>query len=166
MSAVQIRKMVIADIPVVVELERAVYPQPWSMRVFVDELGLDSRTYVVAEADDSIVAYAGLLIVEDDAHITTVAVDPQARQKRIGTHLMINLVDRALAIGAKHLTLEVRVSNSAARRLYERFGFAPVGVRKNYYRDEDALVMWAIDIDTQDYATRIADIRESLEEGV
>lgn len=166
MSKIQIRKMVIADIPVVAELERAVYPQPWSMRVFVDELGLDSRTYVVAVADDSIVAYAGLLIVEDDAHITTVAVDPQARQKRIGTHLMINLVDRALAIGAKHLTLEVRVSNSAARRLYERFGFAPVGVRKDYYRDEDALVMWAIDIDTQDYATRIADIRESLEEAV
>ena len=166
MSAVQIRKMVIADIPVVAELERAVYPQPWSMRVFVDELGLDSRIYVVAVADDAIVAYAGLLIVEDDAHITTVAVDPQARQKRIGTHLMIDLVDRALAIGAKHLTLEVRVSNSAARRLYERFGFAPVGVRKDYYRDEDALVMWAIDIDTQDYATRIADIRESLEEAV
>ena len=166
MSAVQIRKMVIADIPVVAELERAVYPQPWSMRVFVDELGLDSRTYVVAVADDAIVAYAGLLIVEDDAHITTVAVDPQARQKRIGTHLMIDLVDRALAIGAQHLTLEVRVSNSAARRLYERFGFAPVGVRKDYYRDEDALVMWAIDIDTQDYATRIADIRESLEEAV
>lgn len=166
MSAVQIRKMVIADIPVVAELERAVYPQPWSMHVFVDELGLDSRTYVVAVADDSIVAYAGLLIVEDDAHITTVAVDPHARQKRIGTHLMIDLVDRALAIGAKHLTLEVRVSNSAARRLYERFGFAPVGVRKDYYRDEDALVMWAINIDTQDYATRIADIRESLEEAV
>ena len=166
MSKIQIRKMVIADIPVVAELERAVYPQPWSMRVFVDELGLDSRTYVVAVADDAIVAYAGLLIVEDDAHITTVAVDPQARQKRIGTHLMINLVDHALAIGAKHLTLEVRVSNSAARRLYERFGFAPVGVRKDYYRDEDALVMWAIDIDTQDYATRIANIRESLEEAV
>ena len=62
---------------------------------------------------------------------------------------MLALVDAATAAGARHLTLEVRVSNEGARRLYQRFGFAPVGVRKDYYRDEDALVMWATDIDNR-----------------
>ncbi len=164
MSGVRIREMTVADIPIVAALERVVYPQPWSMRVFYDELALDSRTYIVAELGDRIVAYAGLLIVAEDAHVTTVAVDPEARQLRVGTHLMLHLVDRALASGARHLTLEVRVSNEAARQMYERFGFSPVGLRKNYYRDEDALVMWAIDIDTDDYAARLSAIRASLEE--
>ena len=77
---------------------------------------------------------------------------------------MLALVDAALAAGARYLTLEVRVSNEGARRLYQRFGFAPVGVRKDYYRDEDALVMWATDIDGDGYAERIASIREMLEE--
>ena len=76
---------------------------------------------------------------------------------------MLSLVDAAAIAGARHLTLEVRVSNEGARHLYQRFGFAPVGVRKDYYRDEDALVMWATDIDTDDYKGRIEAIRASLE---
>ncbi len=75
---------------------------------------------------------------------------------------MLELADAALAANAAHLTLEVRVSNLAARRLYERFGFEPVGVRKNYYRTEDALVMWATDIDTPEYRDRLDAIREEL----
>jgi ribosomal-protein-alanine N-acetyltransferase len=77
---------------------------------------------------------------------------------------MMALVDAALEADARHLTLEVRMSNQAAQRLYQRFGFAPVGLRKNYYRDEDALVMWAIDIDTDDYRDRLAAIRPDLQE--
>jgi ribosomal-protein-alanine N-acetyltransferase len=101
--------------------------------------------------------------VEEDAHVTTLAVDPNVRRRRLGTRLMLELVDIALERGAKHLTLEVRMSNASAQALYQRFGFAPVGLRKNYYRDEDALVMWAIDIDTDEYAERIIGIRRSLE---
>jgi len=73
-------------------------------------------------------------------------------------------VDEAVANDARHLTLEVRVSNTSAQGLYERFGFDPVGRRKNYYVDEDALVMWATDIDTADYADRLSQIRASLGE--
>jgi ribosomal-protein-alanine N-acetyltransferase len=75
---------------------------------------------------------------------------------------MLALVERALAAGAKHLTLEVRITNSVAQGLYDRFGFDPVGRRKNYYKDEDALVMWATDIDTPEYAERLTAIRETL----
>ncbi len=159
-----LREMTHRDIGAVAMLERAVYPQPWSARTFYDELALANRRYVVAVDDGEIVGYAGLLIVEEDAHITTLAVEPEARRTRLGTRLMLDLVDRALAAGSKHLTLEVRVSNDVARRLYERFGFAPVGLRKNYYRDEDALVMWATDIDDDDYVIRIEEIRARLED--
>ncbi len=161
-ASVALREMTVRDIAAVATLERVVYPQPWSARTFYDELAQANRRYIVAEQDGVMVGYAGLLLVEGDAHITTLAVDPTARRYRVGTRLMVELVDRALASGAKHLTLEVRVSNSAARRLYERFGFAPVGLRKNYYRDEDALVMWATDIDDDEYAARVDAIRLDL----
>jgi len=163
MSAPTIRDMGRSDIPAVAALEAVIYPQPWSPRVFFDELAMDSRSYVVAiDAGGTLVGYGGLLLVEEDAHITTVAVDPEVRGQHIGSRVMLALVDRALAAGARHLTLEVRITNSVAQGLYDRFGFDPVGRRKNYYKDEDALVMWATDIDTPEYAERLASIRGTL----
>lgn len=161
---VSIRDMRRSDIPAVAELETEIYPQPWSPRVFFDELSMDSRQYVVAHDDDGhVVGYGGLLLVEADAHITTIAVAPEARGHRIGTRVMMALVDHALEAGARHLTLEVRITNAAAQGLYTRFGFEPVGRRKNYYTDEDALVMWATDIDATSYAGRLDAIRADLE---
>lgn len=160
-----IRPMRRGDIPSVAELEADIYPQPWSPRVFFDELSLENRRYLVAITDDgSILGYCGLLIVEDDAHITTIAVAPGARGHHLGQRLMLALVDVALEAQTRHLTLEVRVSNDSAQRLYERFGFDPVGRRKNYYKDEDALVMWATDIANEAYEERIHAIRTSLQE--
>lgn len=165
MSGVEIRDMLRSDIPAVAALEAAIYPQPWSPRVFFDELAMESREYVVALDDGgAIVGYGGLLLVEEDAHITTVAVAPETRGHRVGTRLMLSLVDHALEAGARHLTLEVRITNAAAQGLYSRFGFQPVGRRKNYYKDEDALVMWATDIDTPEYADRLVSIRTDLEQ--
>ena len=165
MTTSAIRDMRRSDIPAVAALESEIYEQPWSPWVFFDELALDSRAYVVA-CDDSgaIVGYGGLLVVETDAHVTTIAVATEARGRQLGKRLMLALIDRALEVGARHLTLEVRVSNASAQGLYERFGFRPVGRRKNYYRDEDALVMWATDIDTDEYAALIEAVRTSLEE--
>ncbi len=161
----EIRAMTPDDLMAVVELERDIYPQPWSMRVFEEELALSNRTYLVAElAAGELLGYGGFLLVEDDAHITTLAVGESARGRRLGTHLMVALVAAALARGARHLTLEVRVSNKAAQALYRRFGFAPVGLRKNYYRNEDAMVMWATDIDQAGYQARMESIIELLEE--
>jgi ribosomal-protein-alanine N-acetyltransferase len=158
-----IRPMSPRDVELVAALEREIYPQPWAARVFHDELQLANRDYLVATLGKSVVGYAGLLHVEEDAHVTTLAVDPSARRRHLGTRLMLELVDIALGRSARHLTLEVRISNASAQALYQRFGFAPVGLRKNYYRDEDALVMWAIDIDTDEYTERLIGIRRSLE---
>lgn len=158
------RDMSRTDIPEVATLEAAVYPEPWPPRVFFDELARTNRSYLVMEDENTaIVGYGGLLVVEEDAHITTIAVAPPMRGKGLGSRLMLALVDRARSLGARHLTLEVRVSNKPAQLLYERFGFAPVGMRKNYYVNEDALVMWATDIDTPAYAQRVEDLRLSLE---
>jgi ribosomal-protein-alanine N-acetyltransferase len=157
--------MVAGDLLAVVELERDIYPQPWSLRVFEEELALSNRTYLVAEHPGGIlIGYGGFLLVEDDAHITTLAVGEAARGRRLGTRIMLVLVATAMARGARHLTLEVRVSNLAAQALYRRFGLAPVGLRKNYYRNEDAIVMWATDIDADDYQERLRRIADDLEE--
>jgi ribosomal-protein-alanine N-acetyltransferase len=163
-AAFTIRPMRPGDLSTVAQLEADVYPQPWSLRVFQDELRARNRSYLVVEdGRGSLVGYGGLLVVDSDAHITTLAVDPRVRRRRLGSRVMLALVDEALGIGAEHLTLEVRMSNDAAQRLYAGFGFAPVGLRKNYYQNEDALVMWAIDVKTPEYQERIEAIRRDLE---
>ena len=94
--------------------------------------------------------------------VTTVVVHPDRREDRLGTTLMLGLVAEAIEQGAKSMTLEVRSSNEPAQRLYQRFGMAPVGVRKKYYQDEDAMIMWVHDIDGPDFAQRMSDITEAL----
>ncbi len=158
------RPMSLDDMPTVVELERATYPQPWPEEIFTDELGRLDRAYVVAERNGVLVGFGGLMFVEQYAHVTTLAVKAEARKAGLGTRLMLELVVAGLARGAQNLTLEVRATNEAAQRLYNRFGMVAVGVRKHYYRDDDAVIMWATDIDQDDYAARIDEIRAALGE--
>lgn len=159
---VVLRAMQRDDIAAAHALEGRVYALAWSPQVFADELDQPSRRYVVAEVGEAFAGYGGVMVVGDEAHITTVVVDPEHRQNRVGTRLMLVLIDHALASGAEALTLEVRASNEAAQALYRRFGMAPVGVRKQYYRDEDALIMWVHDIGGADYARRLEDIRRAM----
>lgn len=156
------RSMSEDDLPAVTALERATYATPWSEQVFRDELAQPDRIYLVAFDGGALAGYAGLMMVGPEAHVTTVAVDDDWKGKRVGTALMLRLVDGAIVNGAAHLTLEVRASNVIAQDLYRRFGMAPVGVRKNYYQNEDALIMWAHDIGGPEYGERLAQIREGL----
>lgn len=161
-SSVLLRAMTLDDVDAALDLEQRVYRQAWSRQVFLDELSQASRRYLAADVDATLAGYGGVMLVGEEAHITTVVVDPARRQARVGTRLMLGLVDHALDEGAEALTLEVRVSNEAAQALYRRFGMAPVGVRKQYYRDEDALIMWVHDIGGPDYAARLQSIRETV----
>jgi len=139
----------------ILRIEEQVYPRPWSMSLFLSEIALRAtRAYFVARVGRDVVGYAGLMMTQEDGHITTIAVDPKWHRHKIGTRLMIALAREALTRGAVNLTLEVRLSNRAAQDLYRQFGFAPVGVRKNYYQEtkEDALVMWTHNIDSAEYA--------------
>jgi ribosomal-protein-alanine N-acetyltransferase len=143
----------------VLRIEQQVYPRPWSMGLFMSELGIrGSRTYVVARVGTTLVGYGGLMLVAEDGHVTTLAVDPAWHRHKLGTRLLHTLATTAIRRGAKNLTLEVRASNQPAQRLYRAFGFAPAGIRKGYYVEtkEDAIVMWANDVDAPDYADRLA----------
>jgi ribosomal-protein-alanine N-acetyltransferase len=149
----------------VLRIEEQANPRPWSLSLFLSELRYtESRAYVVARVGTEIVGYAGLMLVAGDGHVTNVGVDPGHRRQGIATRLMLELVRRGLEEGAEALTLEVRASNTAAQELYRHFGFVPAGVRKNYYSDanEDALIMWATDIDTAEYRDRLLTIEQSL----
>jgi [ribosomal protein S18]-alanine N-acetyltransferase len=155
----------------VVRIEESVYPRPWSSSLFLSELALrTTRAYFVARVGRDVVGYAGLMMTADDGHVTTIAVDQRWQRHRVATRLMLALAREALARRAKNLTLEVRLSNLGAQHLYRRFGFAPVGVRKNYYQfvhdskeiNEDALVMWAHDVDGADYGSLLASIERTI----
>lgn len=149
----------------VVQIEEANYPRPWSSTIFLSEIAQRrSRRYTVATIGPIVVGFCGLMTVAEDGHITTLTVDPAWHRRSIGTVLLLDQARVAPTLGVRHLTLEVRASNTPAQLLYQRFGFAPVGVRRNYYPEsgEDAIVMWARDIDTPEYAQRLAGIDARL----
>jgi ribosomal-protein-alanine N-acetyltransferase len=134
----------------VVAIEAAVYPRPWSLATFREELARDDRRYLVALVDDDgrgdveVAGYAGLAVLVDEAHVLTVAVAPAWQRRGIGARLVDALLAEAVAAGVGAVTLEVRASDEATQRLYRRAGFAAAGVRPGYYADDgdDAVLMW------------------------
>ena len=166
MTSVDVSPMGRRHVREVAAIEQVNQPHPWSPDVFRKELALgDQRHYVVATVDRSVVGYGGLFFAADEAHVTNLSVADAARRRGVATRMMVVLVDVALERGATALTLEVRAGNSAAQGLYRRFGLAPAGVRRAYYQpnDEDALVMWAHDIDAPAYGERLARLRGTLD---
>ena len=149
----------------VLRIETEVYPRPWTTNLFVSELGMrSSRSYYVAKVGPTVVGYSGLMLIVEDAHVTTIAVDPAWQRHQIGSRLLLNIARDARERGARHLTLEVRVSNEPAQNMYRKFGFRPAGIRKGYYAEtnEDALVMWADDIDQPEYMERLLRIESGI----
>ncbi len=142
------------DVAAALALEVANQFQPWTEGIFDDELSAENRTYLVAE-DGVVCGFGGVMLVGDEAHITNLLVAAEHRGQGIGRRLMIGLIEAVIEEGARHLTLEVRSENEAARSLYSGLGLAPVGVRPGYYDDDDALIMWAHDIDSTEYAERL-----------
>jgi len=143
----------------VMAIERQVYARPWSPNLFIAEMTEpNNRRYLVARIDKTVVGYGGMICYGDEAHITNIAVDPQQHRRMIGTRLLHQLILAAIDMGARAVSLEVRVTNWGAQRLYGRFGFHPVGIRRNYYQElnEDALIMWTDDVRTAAYRRRLA----------
>lgn len=146
---VKFEEMRLEHLSQVMEIEKASFPSPWSRYSFVNEVMKNSFAYyIVAVSDKNVVGYAGMWLILDEAHITSVAVHPHHRGNGIGRALMQEMVRRAAMMGINKMTLEVRPSNTAARHLYATLGFIERGVRKGYYADtrEDAIIMWKDDI--------------------
>lgn len=155
LGVITVRAFVPSDIPAAVALESALQPEPWTTGIFEDELKAEGRSYVVAEAD-AMVGFGGVMVVGEEAHVTNLLVAPERRRQGIGRQIFRSLVEDSIALGARHLTLEVRSDNLAALGLYQGLGLAPVGIRPGYYRDADALIMWAHDIDTPEYLENLS----------
>jgi ribosomal-protein-alanine acetyltransferase len=146
-----IRAMTVDDVAEVAAMEAAQQPRPWSEKVLGDELSADGRIYLVAEDESGIVGFGGVMVIGEEAHVANLLVGPGSRRQGVGRRIMLDLIEAAVAAGARHLTLEVRKENPGARALYAGLGLAPVGVRPRYYGDDDALILWAHDIDRPEY---------------
>ncbi|MDO4546370.1 MAG: ribosomal protein S18-alanine N-acetyltransferase [Bacillota bacterium] len=145
MADVLVRQAKPGDAEAIYQIEKLCFPDPWSREAMVYELEKNPRAfYIVAEMGKKVVGYAGLWWIEDEGHITNVAVMPGYRNRKIAEGIIQVMLDFTCEEGIKHHTLEVRRSNIAAIALYEKFGFQVEGVRKGYYLNngEDALLMW------------------------
>jgi [ribosomal protein S18]-alanine N-acetyltransferase len=163
----QIGPMRVTDLPAVHAIERASFDSPWPADAYRSELETNRLAqYLVVRAGDEIAAYGGMWLMVDEAHVITFAVHPLWRRQRIGERLLLAMLDIALDAGANEATLEVRLSNLPARRLYEKYGFRPVGLRPRYYSDngEDALIMTTDQLRDPPMRERIARLREALDE--
>ena len=146
----------------VLTIEARVYPRPWSTSLFLSELSQRAtRTYLVARHDGDTVGYAGMMFLPQESHVTNIAVDPDWHGYKIGSRLLLKIITESLARGSDRLSLEVRVSNSVAQKMYEKFGFSVVGVRKGYYieTNEDAYVMVVDNALSNEYRDLLAGIR-------
>jgi [ribosomal protein S18]-alanine N-acetyltransferase len=150
-------------------------PQPIAQPALPGEEGLLGRLQRLFRAQDesttsngdrSVVGYAGLWLMSDEAHVTTIAVHPEHRGKRVGELLLLHLIDRGLVIGARWVTLEVRVTNTVAQSLYRKYTFKEMGVRRRYYSDngEDALIMWTDALDSDRFREVLQQNREMLQQ--
>lgn len=165
------------DIDEVMIIEQASFPTSWPSNAFWNEIHRNKLAqYFVARApvlkdgtvSMKLVGYAGMWIVLDEAHITTIAVHPQFKGRKIGEQLLLELFSRGIEKGTKWATLEVRESNRAAQALYKKYGFSQVGLRKNYYLEEkeNAVVMWAGNLRGELFKAKLARLKNSLEEAL
>lgn len=121
-------------------------------------LPLSGERWAAPEGTAAVIGYGGLWLMMDEAHVTSIAVHPALRGRGLGELLMLSLCEMAMDLNARWVTLEVRVSNSVARALYEKLGFRQAGVRQRYYTDnnEDAVVMWSDELRSAEFRERLA----------
>lgn len=141
--AVQILDAQPHHLPQIEELEQQCFSIPWTWDQLMSQLPDDCHEFLAAEQKGKVLGYVGMMTVLDEGYISNVAVDPAFRRKGIADRLITELLDRARIRELSFVTLEVREHNKPAIALYRKHGFAPVGLRKNYYElpVENALLM-------------------------
>jgi len=164
-QTVLIRKMEPADLSRVIEVERESFADPWSESAYLTEISNASAYYVVICVDELIVGFAGMWVIMDESHITTIAVDKPYRKMRLGERLLIDLLEESVERGAKRATLEVRQSNMAAQNLYIKYDFKPVAIRREYYsnNNENAVIMWVDDIISYNFRLKLTELKEQAQ---
>jgi ribosomal-protein-alanine N-acetyltransferase len=169
MLHIEIRNLKVDDLDQVMDIEPVAFgSHHWSRDSFVKELNnLSGHYYAAVEpGTDNLCGYSGFWLIGEEAHITTLAVQPDLRRNYIGERLLIHDITAAQQVGASYITLEVRVSNEVAQKLYYKYGFKSLGLRRKYYQDndEDALVLWTEHISSPDYVKTLMQRIRDLEE--
>lgn len=166
LSELAIRPMRRGDLQSVLELEEECFPHPWTRGMLEQELRRENGAFLVAHRGSELVGYAGAIYILEEGHVTNLAVRIKERRKGVAANLLLRLVEESSGRGIRFLTLEVRRSNLAAIRLYEKFGFTAIGERRRYYLDddEDAVIMWTEDVSTPEYQCLLAPIAARLQE--
>lgn len=141
---IQFRGMTEQDVAQVVMLEKEAFSTPWSEQDFLEMIGADYAHYLVAEEDGQIIGSCGLRNILGEGEITNVVIHPEHRNKGIGLNMLCKLMTDGEKMGVQAFTLEVRESNAPAIHVYERIGFRPEGMRRDFYQNptEDAVIMW------------------------
>lgn len=167
-SEIHISRMTKDDIENVVKIEEQAYGKHhWAKASFYDEMSNNLAKYYTAKTSDGeLVGYAGTWHIIDEGHITTIAVKNEYLRNHIGEKLIQQIIEDCYQNGVKYLTLEVRVSNTPAIKLYEKYGFQSLGTRKGYYQDnnEDALIMWTENIFYDKFKAKYQENVEKLKE--
>lgn len=155
-----LRYMRVEDVPAVVQIDELSFATPWSDRSYLFEINDNPTGHMLTlEIEDNaaetgthhaVIGYAGMWLIDGEAHISTIAIHPNYRGHGLGEVLLVGMLSRAMMLNGQYAVLEVRVSNTPAIQLYLKYEFESVGTRKNYYRDygnEDALLMHLAPLD-------------------
>jgi ribosomal-protein-alanine N-acetyltransferase len=147
-------------------VDQLCFPTPWSEISYRSEIGNNAAYYLVARLAGRLIGFGGAWLIMDEAHVTTLGVDPAFRGQRIGERILAAILAEAQQRGVRRASLEVREGNTAAVRLYEKYGFAPVARRRGYYTDngEDAIVMWIEDMARASFQQLLRERLSDLEE--
>jgi len=132
-----------SDVTAVYQIEKQCFSNPWSEKALLDEIENPNANFLVCQKDKAICGYIGSIFVCDEASVTNVAVSLAFRRQGVGEKLVLSLISRAREKGISSIFLEVRESNEAAQKLYEKCGFKAISVRKDFYSNpkEDATIM-------------------------
>ncbi len=164
-SNVQLRLMNQEDVPQVTTIDREAFPTLWPPANYQRELKSGLAHYIVAcdEGRRYVKGFAGLWLLVDEAHITNIAVREKHRRQGIGEALLIGIVELAIKLGANLVTLEVRASNAEAQKLYGKYGFVRVGLRRGYYTDnrEDAVLMSIEDVKSTQVKKKLEQLKRA-----
>lgn len=167
---IRIRKAAVDDLDAIFEIENIVYPEHhWSKDSYEKELTNNLAHYGCAvNSDNKIIGHYGFWQIFEEAHITTIEVLPEYRKQKVGTALMIDIIEECYRQMIKYITLEVRESNISAISLYDKFGFSTIGVRKKYYQDNDenALILFTENIWYDKFKLNYNKVKKEYEESI
>ena len=138
---INIEKMTLSDLDKIKDILITDFDDYWNYSILKEELLSQNSYYIVAKYNNKIVGFAGIKVILDEADIMNIVVKKSYRNNGIGRSLLENLINLSLSLDCNSITLEVNEENQSAINLYTKFNFKKIGIRKNYYKDKNGIIM-------------------------